>query len=159
MQPTKRVFDRLKAFEGLRLRRYQDSAGVDTIGYGHTKYAPQLDEITPEQAAGLLVHDVSEFTTLVNNYMKVRKYRLNQNQFDALVLFTYNTGGIKNGSALDSAIRAKDAPAAAREMLKYTYAKGQQLPGLVKRRQYEARLFVTPYLDLKNILVAVPFLL
>ena len=37
MKSSDILIDKLKEFEGLRLKSYQDSAGVWTIGYGHTK--------------------------------------------------------------------------------------------------------------------------
>jgi lysozyme len=159
MQPTQRVYNRLKEFEGLMLTRYQDAAGVDTIGYGHTAYAKNFDTITEDQAIDLLKSDVQKFTALVNNYRKTRKYILNQNQFDALVLFTYNLGSISKNSFLDKAIRSGDEKAAALQMLRYVYSNGQRLRGLEERRKYEAKLFVTPYIDFTKILLVAGLLL
>jgi len=153
MKATRRVFNQLKSFEGLKLRRYYDSAGIATIGYGHTELAPKLETITQAEAEALLVYDVARFESLVNSYIKKRGYRLNQNQFDSLVLFTYNIkNGVPAGSGLDAAIRAGNWNQAAEKMLQYNKAGGEVLAGLTKRRQYEARLLVTPYLDAKTLL-------
>lgn len=155
MQATRRVYNRLKALEGLALRRYWDATGNTwTIGYGHTENAGRLSEITKEQAEALLIYDVQKFVNLVNRYMKERRYKLNQNQFDSLVLFTFNTGSIKAGSGLDNAIKAGNWKQAAQIMQQYNKSGGQVLPGLTARRQYESRLLVTPYLDAKTILLA-----
>jgi lysozyme len=159
MQPTQRVYNRLKEFEGLMLTRYVDAAGVDTIGYGHTATAKNFVTITEQKANDLLKNDVAKFTALVNSYRKNRKYVLNQNQFDALVLFTYNIGSISKNSNLDKAIRSGDPKAAALQMLRYVYSNGQRLRGLEERRQYEAKLFVTPYYDLTKILLIAGLLL
>lgn len=158
MQATRRVYNRLKSLEGLALRRYWDGyAEKYTIGYGHTEHAAKLLEITEPQAEALLIYDVQKFVNLVNRYRRQRGYKLNQNQFDSLVLFTYNTGSIKAGSALDKAIRAGNWQDAAKRMLAYNSAGGVVLPGLVKRRQYEARLLITPYIDAKILLAGALF--
>jgi lysozyme len=159
MQPTQRVYNRIKSFEGLVLSRYQDAAGVDTIGYGHTETANQYQQITEDFANDLLELDVAKFSRLVNSYRKNRKYVLNQNQFDALVLFTYNLGSIEKNSFLDKAIRSGDPKAAALQILRYVYSNGQRLKGLEERRQYEAKLFLTPYIDVLKILLVAKLLL
>jgi GH24 family phage-related lysozyme (muramidase) len=74
-------------------------------------------------------------------------------------LFTYNIGSISNNSNLDKAIRSGDPKAAALQMLRYVYSNGQRLKGLEERRQYEAKLFVTPYYDLTKILLIAGLLL
>src|ERR1700743_31650 len=77
-------------FEGLRLTAYQDSVGVWTIGYGHTgaDVTPDLT-ITQEQAGALLQQEVAASVSCVNAAVTVE---LAQNQFDALVDFTFNLG-------------------------------------------------------------------
>ena len=156
MQATRRVYNQLKKREGLRLRRYWDKYGETwTIGYGHTEHADRLTEITQAEADALLIYDVSKFVNLVNKYRTQRGYKLNQNQFDSLVMFAYNVaGGVKAGSNLDQAIRRQDWQKAAEIMQQYDKAGGVQLPGLTARRQYEARLLITPYIDAKTLLIA-----
>lgn len=158
MVGTNRIIKKIQSFEGLRLNRYTDSAGVDTIGYGHTKTARNYNRITPAMADRLLFSDISTFEKLLNTYRRTRGYQLNQNQFDAILSFLFNTGSIKAGSQLDKAIRANDSKEVARQILRYTYAGGKEEPGLVTRRNYEARLYITPHYDLKGLLL-VPFLL
>ena len=65
-----------------------------------------------------------------------------QNQFDAMVSFQYNTGHLA-GSTLLAKHAAGDFAGAAAEFAKWTHAGGQVLPGLVKRRAAEARLYAT----------------
>jgi len=127
-------------FEGLRLTAYQDSVGVWTIGYGHTgpDVKPGLT-ITQEQASALLLRDVAGAVAAVNRLVTVP---LTQNQFDALVDFTFNLGhGNLASSTLLRELNAGNTAGAAAQFLVWVYAGGVQLPGLVKRRQAEAALF------------------
>jgi lysozyme len=126
--------------EGLRLTAYQDSVGVWTIGYGHTgsDVRPGLT-ITQEQASALLQQDVAGAVAAVNRLVTVT---LTQNQFDALVDFTFNEGqGNLASSTLLRELNAGNTAGAAAQFLVWVYAGGVQLPGLVKRRQAEAALF------------------
>lgn len=81
--------------EGLKLKPYRDSKGVPTIGLGNTFYEDgrpvrMTDKpITKERALKLFDNIVKEFEAAVNKYITAE---LNQNQFDALVSFTYNVG-------------------------------------------------------------------
>ncbi len=127
-------------FEGLRLTAYQDSVGVWTIGYGHTgpDVQPGLT-ITQEQASALLPQDVAGAVAAVNRLVTVT---LTQNQFDALVDFTFNEGqGNLASSTLLRELNAGNTAGAAAQFLVWVYAGGVQVPGLVKRRQAEAALF------------------
>lgn len=129
-------------FEGLQLTAYQDSVGVWTIGYGHTgpDVQPGLT-ITQEQASALLLQDAADAVAAVNRLVTVP---LTQNQFDALVDFTFNEGqGNLASSTLLRELNAGNTAGAAAQFLVWVYAGGVQLPGLVKRRQAEAALFQT----------------
>ena len=85
----------IKSFEGLRLAAYRDVAGVWTIGYGSTRYHDGRtvrpgDKLQSDvQATALFTNTLGQYEAAVNNYVKVQ---LTQNQFDALVSFTYNEG-------------------------------------------------------------------
>jgi lysozyme len=127
-------------FEGLQLTAYQDPVGVWTIGYGHTgsDVQPGLT-ITQEQASDLLLQDVAGAVAAVNRLVTVP---LTQNQFDALVDFTFNVGqGNLASSTLLRELNAGNTEGAAAQFLVWVYAKGVELPGLVTRRQAEAALF------------------
>ena len=95
----------IKNFEGLRLSAYRDVAGVWTIGYGSTRYVDGKaikpgDKLSNEaQADALIQKTLENFTGEVNRLVKVP---LTQNQFDALVSFTYNIGthGFETSTAL-----------------------------------------------------------
>jgi lysozyme len=127
-------------FEGLRLTAYQDSVGVWTIGYGHTGLDVQPGlTITQEQAGALLLQDVAGAVAAVNRLVTVP---LTQNQFDALVDFTFNEGqGNLASSTLLRELNAGNTAGAAVQFLVWVYAGGVKLPGLVTRRQAEADLF------------------
>jgi len=132
-----------KQFEGLVLTAYQDSVGVWTIGYGHTgtDVKPGLT-ITEDQAAILLAADVAWAVTCVN---KSVTSAINQNQFDALVDFTFNLGCVSLGqSRLLKMVNAGDFAGAAGQFLRWNKAGGKVLKGLTRRRQAEADLFNKP---------------
>jgi len=129
-------------FEGLQLTAYQDPVGVWTIGYGHTgaDVQPGLT-ITQEQASDLLLQDVAGAVAAVNRLVTIP---LTQNQFDALVDFTFNVGqGNLASSTLLRELNSGNTEGAAAQFLVWVYAKGVELPGLVTRRQAEAALFQT----------------
>ena len=62
--------DLLTHFEGLRLEAYQDSVGVWTIGYGHTKGVIPSMKITESQANNLLKTELIEYQNYINEYIK-----------------------------------------------------------------------------------------
>ncbi|NJL51166.1 MAG: lysozyme [Hydrococcus sp. SU_1_0] len=130
----------IKSFEGLRLAAYQCSAGVWTIGYGHTKTAKPGKCITLEQANKLLTEDVVGFEQAVRMLVKVP---LNQNQFDALVSFAFNVGvsGFQNSQLLVS-LNKGHYSVAAKQLMRWVHAGKVRIPGLVRRRQREYDLFM-----------------
>jgi len=126
--------------EGDKLTAYYCPAGVLTIGVGHT--GPDVKpgmRITQAQSDALLSADLAKFEKAVANAVKVP---LTQNQFDALVSFTYNLGeGNLRASTLLKRVNAGDMAAAAAEFAKWDKAGGKVLSGLTKRRAAEAALF------------------
>lgn len=132
-----------ESFEGLRLRAYQDQGGVWTIGYGHTGrdvYPGQF--ITQEQAENLLSLDIHLAVAAVNHLVKVP---LNQNQFDALVDFTFNLGpGALTGSRLLRYVNAGRFDEAVDQFLFWDHVNGVRSEGLYRRRKAERDLFNTP---------------
>lgn len=131
----------IKEAEGLRLEAYLCPAGVWTIGYGHTgsDVWPGL-VITEKWAEQLLEEDLKRFEAYVSGYVRVD---LTQDQFDALVSFTYNVGAeaFKNSTLLRK-LNAGDYEGASKEFARWNKSKGKVLPGLVKRREKERKLFV-----------------
>ena len=77
----------IKKFEGCRLESYLCSAGVLTIGYGHTREVLEGAQITQGEADDMLWEDIKSFEGYVNDLVFVP---LEQCQFDALVCWTFN---------------------------------------------------------------------
>lgn len=131
----------IKEFEGCRLTAYRCPAGVWTIGYGHTGNVKAGQTITQARAEELLRQDLVKFETAVTawNYL----YKWNQNEFDALVSFTFNCGEgslrnlLKNGTRTRAEIR-NALPLYCKDI------NGNKLQGLVRRRNAELALFNTP---------------
>ena len=136
----------IKHYEGLKLEAYQDSVGVWTIGWGHTKTAKCGMVVTKSQAEQLLLDDIAEHARGVAGALKVK---VKQHQFDALVSFAFNLGvGALKGSTMLKLINDGNESAAANQFDRWVYAGGKKLGGLVKRRTSERILFVTGELEL-----------
>ena len=131
----------IKNFEGCRLEAYQCSAGVWTIGYGHTgSDVTKGRKITQDEAETLLKQDL---TVHCNNVSSLVKVSLNQNQFDALVSFEFNVGyGNLSTSTLLKLLNKGDYAGAANQFERWIYAGGKVLEGLKKRRKAEKELFL-----------------
>lgn len=128
----------IKQFEGCRLIAYQCSAGVWTIGYGHTVGVYKGMKITQKKAEAYLLQDVAKFEKYINNPSYVPfTAQLNQNQFDALVSFAFNLGQ-GNVKKLCTGRTINQIPSA---MQQYCKAAGKTLPGLQRRRKAEAALY------------------
>lgn len=140
MRTSSKGVSLIKSFEGCRLNAYKCPAGVWTIGYGHTAGVHQGDTISQEEAEDLLRNDLIKYESYVLKYNDI--YKFNQNQFDALVSFTYNCGAgnlknlTKNGTRTIAQISTK--------MLLYNKSGGVTLKGLRRRRNAEKELFDTP---------------
>jgi len=135
--------DLIKLFEGLRVKAYLCSAGVPTIGFGNTFYEDGSkvklgDTITIERARELFELLLPKYEKIVNS--KVKR-QLTQNQFDALVSHTYNTGGSSTLFKLvENNAQIKDIENW--WLNKYTTANGKKLQGLVNRRKKEFELYL-----------------
>lgn len=139
MITSKTGIELIKHFEGLRTKAYQDSVGVWTIGYGHTSDVKQGDIVTNEQAELLLVSDLKHFEHVVTQEEKRCNFVFNQNEFDALVSFTFNLGGKNLRTLLHNGNRTKEQ--IGRAIVLYNRAGGQVLKGLTRRRNAEQKLF------------------
>ena len=125
----------IESFEGLRLNSYQDSVGVWTIGYGHTQGVQPGQTITQQQAQAFLQQDLGVAEAGVNRL----NLTLTDNQFAALVSFTFNLGAGNLNKLLSQGLAA-----APDRILLFDHAGGRVLPGLTRRRQAERALFLTP---------------
>ena len=133
----------IKSAEGLRLKAYPDpgTGGLPwTIGYGSTSGVTRNMVITEAQAEQMLAADLVRFERIVERAVQVP---LNQDQFDALVSFTYNVGeGNFTKSTLLRKLNAGDTAGAAEQFSRWVHAGGKVLSGLVKRRAAERALFL-----------------
>lgn len=140
MNISENGLDLIRAFEGLLLTAYRCPAGVWTIGYGST--GPHVREglsITEEYADDLLLDDLARFEAGVRLLVKVK---IDQDEFDALCSLAFNIGlrNFKTSTALRK-LNAGDYAGAASAFRMWNKAGGKVLPGLVKRREAESRLF------------------
>lgn len=171
MKVSKNVDLMLAHFEGCKLAPYKDSAGIPTIGIGCTFY-PGGKKVTmqdkplksKEEAYALLATILDEFEDSVNSL--TRTIKLTQNQFDALVVFQYNTGALVASTLLkkvkanpldksiwgafllyDKARADKDGKDNDGDGLIDEAGEMEELLGLVRRRNSEAHLYFLGTLD------------
>lgn len=88
MTPTSRLIDFIIAREGKRLRAYQCTNNVWTVGVGHTEGVKQGDVITDEICEAYLIQDLQKFMECVNARCPV----YTENQFIAMVSLAFNIG-------------------------------------------------------------------
>ena len=139
MKISKEGIALIKKFEGIELQAYQDSVGVWTIGYGHTKGVKEGDNISLKQAEAMLEEELVEYEGYINNMVELG---LEQNQFDALVAWVYNLGPTNlRESTLLKVLNQGLFDEVPYEIKRWNKAGGQVLNGLVRRREAEALLF------------------
>jgi lysozyme len=140
--------DLVKLFEGLRLKAYKDAVGVLTIGYGTTAAAgvgivPHLGmTITEAEAETYLTRALEKFAAKISPKITAP---INENEFGAFLSLAYNIG--PGAFAKSSALRkfnAGDKAGAANAILLWNKAGGKVLSGLVRRREAERDLFLSP---------------
>lgn len=143
MKTSQKGIQLILSFEGFSSKPYLDSAGIPTIGYGNTYYpggkkvTMKDPAITKEKGTELFASVLPTYEKIVNSKVKVP---ITQNQFDALVSHTYNTGG---SDTLFSLVNKKAPEADIRNWFtsRYITAGGKVLNGLIRRRKAEADLF------------------
>lgn len=139
----------IKSFEGCRLQAYKDVGGVFTVGWGNTFRAngdrvKEGDVISKVEADQLFETIYPRYEQIVRDNVTAE---LNQNQFDALVSWTYNLGGGNlQKSTLLKKINADPNDVTIREeFMKWNKVRGVEYRGLTRRRDAEANLYFTPY--------------
>lgn len=130
----------IKKFEGCKLKAYKDSAGVLTIGYGHTGNVKAGQTITQKEADALLLEDLEKFDAHVSYYDSTYNYKFNQNEHDALTSFAFNIGSLRGLTNAGKRTKYQIA----QKIQAYVNCNGVKLAGLVKRRKAEYDLFITP---------------
>ncbi len=145
---------KLGELEGMRLTVYKDVAGFPTIGVGHlltkderssgkiwingeaVRYA---DGLTEQQALDLLAQELMIFEEAVSKAVSVP---LTQNQFDALVSFSYNVGATAfRNSTLLKLLNKRIYPAVPAQLRRWVYAGGKKCKGLINRREKEVEMW------------------
>jgi GH24 family phage-related lysozyme (muramidase) len=134
-----KYYEGITLVDGLAYPRLDKIGKVWDIGYGTRFIAgnpvtPQTPPITEAQASSFILDLIkSDFAPAVKKAIKVP---LTQNEFDALVVFTYNVGpGNLADSTLVKLINQKKYVEAANEFLKFNKSKGVEIPGLSRRRR------------------------
>jgi len=137
--------DLIKKYEGLRTTAYQDAVGIWTIGYGHTGKVYSGQSISEQQAEDLLRAELGHAEAAVERSIKVN---LNDNQFAALVAFTFNVGGgALASSTLASKLNAGDYAAVPEQLERWSKVRDRAsggykvLAGLLNRRKAEGALW------------------
>jgi len=141
MQISQAGIDSLKQFEGYSADKYQDVAGLWTIGYGHLiKPGENFETINEATAEKLLRQDIGIAERAVNELVTVD---LTQGQYDALVSFVYNVGaGAFKKSTLLRKLNIGDYVGALNELPRWNKAGGKIQQGLANRRVHEQQLFL-----------------
>ena len=139
MQLSKTGIELLKHFEGCELKAYQDSVGVWTIGYGHTKGIYEGLEITQSEAEKMRGAELPESEGYISDKVVPM---LQQHEFDALVCWVYNLGPTNlSSSTMLKKLNAGEFKEVPFQMKRWDKAGGQPLLGLTRRRNAEALLF------------------
>ena len=127
-------------WEGCELKAYRCSAGVWTLGYGHTEGVKEGDACTTEEAVSWLVEDIESRQKTLARYVNKP---VTEGQFIALTSLVFNVG-VSNllKSKLLRKLNAGDFEGAAEELLDFDLANGKRIPGLTRRREAEYDLFM-----------------
>lgn len=142
MKASNGIKDFIKRYEGCELTSYKDSVGVLTIGYGHTGSDVKAGRtITQAEANNLFDKDIAAFEGQLNSLLVGTQ--VNQNQFDALLSFSFNLGiGKLKTSTLFKKVKSNPSDESiGNEFRRWVYAGGKVLSGLVRRRDEEAKWY------------------
>ena len=122
--------------EGYREAAYRPVPGdVPTIGFGTTAGVQMGDRIEPVQALVRKLADVQQFEGALKRCVRVP---LHQHEYDAFLSLAYNIGsGAFCGSTLVRLLNQGQYAEACAQISRWTKFRGQDLPGLVKRRAEE----------------------
>lgn len=139
MKASQTLINAIKHFESCVLTAYQDSAGVWTIGYGHTAGVKRGDKITLYQAEMFLREDLGTFEAIANRC----KHISTQGRYDAILDFIYNCGPANwEKSTLKQYIESgRKTWEIQEQFLRWVNSGGKKLGGLVTRRIWEANRF------------------
>lgn len=133
------LLKKIKEFEGCVLTAYKCPAGKWTIGVGHTKGVKQGQKITMAQANALLKSDLKPCEDYVNRLLVCTS----QGMFDALVDFVFNLGqaSLERSTLLKLIRQHANTNDIQKQFMKWVYASGKKMNGLVRRRAWEAQRY------------------
>lgn len=150
-------FSLLKEIEQLRLKPYDDQTAKEitswtagaTIGYGHlikkTEWEAYKNGITVASASTLFEQDLAPFVSAVRSNIKIK---LEQQQFDALIMFAFNIGAGANGFAGSSVVKLVNDPKAQTNYKSleaawkaWNKSQGKVMKGLENRRACEWNVY------------------
>jgi len=147
MRISQKGLDLIKHFEGFYSKPYKDPIGIPTIGYGFTYYPSDRRKVTLNDKPITKEIGESMLKEVLRGYEldveRLVKKPLTQNQFDALVSFTYNLGATNfSKSTLLKKINVNpNDKTIASEFIKWNKAGGKVFAGLTRRREAEAKLY------------------
>lgn len=155
---TQSTIQHLIDWESKRYKAYDDGAGYMTIGVGHAifdkneKFENKLlltSTLTDEEVEKLLMQDLSSRVKADQQIKDKITHLLTQNQYDALVLFIFNTGRLWNVLAgtinLYLTDHTKHENSLKKQWRYYNFANGKTMAGLINRREGELELFLNQY--------------
>ena len=130
----------IRHFEGFSPVAYRCPAGLLTIGYGHVLAADESLRVIDKAAAEILLRN--DLVAVEASIRRLIRRSLSSTQFDALASFTFNLGaGALQRSRLRRLVNRRTDEAVPRELMRWVHGGGRILPGLIARRQAEARLY------------------
>lgn len=146
---SEKIVELIKGFEGFISKPVQDN-GQWSVGYGSAVEGADLEKyqangITKAEADTLLRNYVASFEKNVNDFAKKYKLNLTQNQFDALVSFTYNLGPswMNNDSNFRQAvISGEKGSDFLYDIVRWCTNGERVITSLIKRRLVEANVYL-----------------
>lgn len=130
----------IQQWEGTEQIAYLDSVGVPTICTGSTSNVFIGQHATLAECEERLQEDTTYAGQAIKRLVRVK---LTQDQYDALVSLVFNIGqGAFARSTLLKRLNAGECTGTADEFLKWRYADGKPLRGLLNRRKAERELFI-----------------
>lgn len=137
MRASDILIEAIKGFEGFRAEAYKCPAGVWTIGYGHTGGVKKGQRVSPARAEELLRQDLRSAEESVSR-LGVAK---TQGQYDALVDITFNCGDMSKSTLVRKIREGAGKDEITKEFMRWVHSGGKVLPGLIKRRTWDADRF------------------
>lgn len=139
MKASDILIAKIKEFEGYRSRAYRDAVGVWTCGYGHTRGVAAKTSCTQAQADAWLRQDLAPLEKQLSGIKEIDT----QGKLDACLDFCFNlgTGNFLRSTLLKMIKAGMGEKLIKAEFMRWVYAGGRKLDGLVKRREWEAERF------------------